>query len=54
MKQDQALNVLIEAARKANKTGAFTLEESELIASAVKVFIAPVPKEAEDTVQPTE
>lgn len=37
--QDQALNILIQSARLANKRGAFELEETELILKAVKVFI---------------
>ena len=52
MKQDQALNVLIEAVRKANKAGAYILEESELIAAAVKVFTTPVPKVEEPEAVP--
>ena len=43
----QALNVLVQAAQTANKRGAFSLEESGVIASAVSVFMPPAPPETE-------
>ena len=43
----QALNVLVQAAQTANKRGAFSLEESGVIASAVSVFMPPAPPETQ-------
>jgi hypothetical protein len=37
--QSQAVNVLIQAARIAQSKGAFTLEDAELVAKAIRVFI---------------
>jgi len=37
--QNQAVNVLIQAARIAQAKGAFTLEDAELVAKAIKVFV---------------
>tara|TARA_Y100001938_G_C8043830_1_gene407694 strand:+ start:1063 stop:1305 length:243 start_codon:yes stop_codon:yes gene_type:complete len=39
MNQQQALNVLVQAARIAQAKGAYTLEDAELVAKAIKVFI---------------
>ena len=39
MDQQQALNVLVQAARIAQSKGAYTLEDAELVAKAIKVFI---------------
>ena len=39
MNQQQALNVLVQAARIAQSKGAYTLEDAELVAKAIKVFI---------------
>lgn len=39
LNQAQAVNVLIQAARIAQSKGAFTLEDAELVARAIKVFI---------------
>ncbi len=39
--QDQALGVLIQGVRLAQKAGAFTIEDAELIAKAIKVFVKP-------------
>jgi len=39
LNQSQAVNVLIQAARIAQSKGAFTLEDAELVARAIKVFI---------------
>ena len=41
--QPQALNVLIQAVRIAQGKGAFTLEDAELVAKAIKVFVPPAP-----------
>ena len=38
LNQEQALNILVQAVRLANKRGAYELEETELILKAVKVF----------------
>jgi hypothetical protein len=37
--QAQAVNVLIQAARIAQSKGAFTLEDAELVAKAIRVFV---------------
>ena len=37
--QQQALNILIQAAKVGQSKGAYTLEEAELIAKSVKVFV---------------
>jgi phosphoribosylamine-glycine ligase len=37
--QSQAVNVLIQAARIAQGKGAFTLEDAELVARAIRVFV---------------
>jgi hypothetical protein len=39
--QSQAINILIQAARIAQSKGAFTLEDAELVSTAIKVFIPP-------------
>ena len=39
MNQQQALNVLVQAARIAQSKGAYTLEDAELVAKAIKLFI---------------
>lgn len=36
---EQALSVLIQAARIAQKAGAFSLEDAEIVAKAIRVFI---------------
>lgn len=41
MNQGQAVNVLIQAARIAQGKGAFTLEDAEMVAKAIKVFVPP-------------
>tara|TARA_B100000575_G_scaffold135145_1_gene107745 strand:+ start:358 stop:606 length:249 start_codon:yes stop_codon:yes gene_type:complete len=64
LNQSQALNVLIQAVRIAQGKGAFTLEDAELVAKAIKVFVpqAPVGEEGgedpvinkDETPEPTE
>jgi hypothetical protein len=39
MTQDQALSVLVQAARVAQAKGAFTLEDAKVVAEAVAVFV---------------
>ena len=39
LNQSQAVNVLIQAVRIAQSKGAFTLEDAELVARAIKIFI---------------
>jgi hypothetical protein len=51
MNQDQALSVLIQAARVAQSKGAFTLEDAKVIAEAVAVFAPPVQPEGEATAE---
>ena len=46
--QNQALNVLVNAVRLAQKRGAFNLDEATVIGSAVSVF-APTQTETPDT-----
>jgi hypothetical protein len=41
--QDQALGVLIQGIRIAQKAGAFSLEDAEILSKAIKVFIPPKP-----------
>jgi len=41
--QEQALSVLVQAVKIAQSKGAFTLEDAEVIAKAVKVFAKPEP-----------
>jgi len=48
MNQGQAVNVLIQAARIAQGKGAFTLEDAEMVAKAIKVFVPPTETEGED------
>ena len=50
--QDQALGVLVQAARVAQSKGAFTLEDAKVIAEAVAVFAPPAP--AEEAAAPAE
>jgi hypothetical protein len=45
--QQQALNILVQAARIAQSKGAFTLEDAELVSKAIKLFI---PKNAPENV----
>lgn len=41
LNQEQALSVLIQGVRLAQKAGAFTIEDAEVIAKAIKVFVKP-------------
>jgi hypothetical protein len=50
MNQDQALSVLIQAARVAQSKGAFTLEDAKVIAEAIAVFV-PAQAEAQPEAQ---
>lgn len=51
--QDQALSVLVQAARVAQSKGAFTLEDAKIIAEAVAVFAPPTqPTEGEAKDEP--
>ncbi len=50
MNQDQALSVLIQAARVAQSKGAFTLEDAKVIAEAIAVFV-PAQAEAQPETQ---
>lgn len=52
MNQQQAIEILVQAARVANKRGAFELEEAEQISAAVKVFTTP-PQSNQDLTDPT-
>lgn len=40
LSQEQALNLLVQAVKLAQKRGAFELEETELLLQAVRVFTA--------------
>lgn len=44
MNQEQALSVLIQAARVAQSKGAFTLEDAKVIAEAISVFVPAQPQ----------
>ena len=52
--QDQALGVLIQAVRIAQSKGAFTLEDAEIVAKAVKVFAPaqPAAPATDETAEP--
>jgi hypothetical protein len=48
MNQEQALGVLIQAAKVGQSKGAYSLEDAEVIAKAIRVFTPPAdPKVAE-------
>lgn len=47
MTQDQALSVLVQAARVAQAKGAFTLEDAKVVAEAVAVFTPAQKEESE-------
>ena len=49
--QQQALNVLVQAAQLAQKRGAFDLNEAGVVASAVNTFMPPAPEEVEEDVE---
>lgn len=54
LSQEQALGVLIQAARIGQKAGAYTLEDAEMIAKAIKLFVPATPAEGtEAPVEPT-
>jgi hypothetical protein len=54
MTQDQALSVLIQAARVAQAKGAFTLEDAKIVAEAVTVFVPAQNPESEVKAEVTE
>lgn len=37
--QDQALSILVQAVKLAQKTGAFTLDDAEIINKAIRTFV---------------
>lgn len=43
MKNEQAINILITAARVGQAKGAYTFEEASVINEAIKVFVTPIP-----------
>ncbi len=49
MNQEQALSVLIQAARVAQSKGAFTLEDAKVIAEAIAIFVPAQPQAEEAT-----
>lgn len=51
MNQQEALNLIIGAVRTANRRGAFEVEESADIATAIKAFTEPAQTEAEKTAE---
>jgi DUF1009 family protein len=51
--QNQALNVLVNAVRLAQKRGAFNLDEAAVIGAAVSVFAGPQSEVAEVTTDQT-
>lgn len=53
LNQNQAINVLIQAARIGQSKGAYTLEDAELISKAIKLF-TPNQETAEDDAVNTE
>jgi len=44
MNQEQALGVLVQAAKVGQSKGAYSLEDAEVIAKAIRVFTPPEPK----------
>jgi len=42
--QQQALQVLVDAARVAQSKGIFSLEDAELVSKAIKAFVLPTPE----------
>ena len=46
MTQENALNILVQAAHAGQKAGAFNLAEAKMIAEAIEVF---TPKKAEES-----
>lgn len=50
LNQAQSINVLIQAARIAQAKGAFTLEDAELVAKAIRVFVPQETSSDEDSV----
>ncbi len=54
MTQHQAIEILVQAARVANKRGAFELEESEQISQAVKLFTTPQDQEVNNGTEETD
>ncbi len=52
MNQAQAVNVLIQAARIAQGKGAYTLEDAEMVAKAIRVFVPPT-EETENATEGT-
>jgi hypothetical protein len=53
MNQQQALEVLVNAVKVAQRRGAFELEETPIIAEAVKVFSPKTPSNDEATTEET-
>ena len=54
MDQNQALNVLVQAARVAQKRGAFSLDEASAVARAVSAFVATNEETEEETEEKAE
>ena len=55
MSQEEALNVLVQAARISQSKGVFNLDEAALVAQAVNAFVESEPEaesEAESEVEP--
>lgn len=44
LSQQQALQVLVDAARVAQSKGIFSLEDAELVSKAIKAFVVSVPE----------
>lgn len=51
MTQENALNILVQAAHAGQKAGAFNLAEAKMIAEAIEVF---VPKKTEEVKEEVE
>jgi hypothetical protein len=56
MKQEQALQVIVQVCEKANRSGVFTLGESALVLQALEAFGVKAPKaeSIDEDVQETE
>lgn len=51
--QEQALSVLVQGIRIAQKAGAYSIEDAEILAKAIKVFVKPGEPSAEQNLTET-
>jgi len=48
LNDQQAVNILVQGVRFAQTKGVYTLEDAEVIARAIKVFVTPTPEVVEE------